>query len=425
MKRRSGAIGPSVAVLLALALLVSMSSGAFAKTKLRYFTWATNASILQEDFIQPFEKLHPDIEIEYEAVGGLTQFYDKLLTYCLAGNPPDLVHMSVGYLYEYAQKGLLVNLEPYFKRDLNPKDFFMEPMMAVRYPSPDRGDLYAVPFAFVLTTAYYNKTMFDNMGVGYPKSSWTYNEMRDMSRRLARDNNGDGQNDQWGFYAGYGYSLLDPIIHAFGGRILDDKFNVRVDEKEAVNAVSFLVDMIYKDRSAPPPTVKGSSTTLFAQGKLGMNIDLNANLDVFRDQASFDWDVALMPQGPAKRAIRLWPDSFAVMSGSKNVDAAWEYIKFVITQKKMDRYSGDRKIPVYRPLAMSREWLQEDQKPDKKVFIESVQYGDPMEFRPRWGDWTNARTATLGPVWRSEQPPEYGLKAWADAIRAALAAPLK
>jgi multiple sugar transport system substrate-binding protein len=278
-----------------------------------------------------------------------------------------------------------------------------------------------MPFAFVVTPLYYNKTIFDRMGVQYPSLSWSWSDVRTAARKLAEDTNGDGVSDQWGFFSSYAYGSMDAVIHSFGGKILDDNYNVKVDEPQAVEAVKFLTDMVLTDGTAPK---SGCMSTLFRQGKLAMGVDLNSNIDIYRQQ-SFDWDVAVLPKGPAKRVVRAWPDSFAIMSGSKNIEAAWKYVRFVTSQKKMDRYTGDRKIPVYRPLAFSREWLQEDQKPNKRVIIESVQYGDPLEFRPRWGEWTDLRNAALAPVWRGEQPPEFGLKKWADGIRAVLASPFQ
>jgi multiple sugar transport system substrate-binding protein len=193
------------------------TQGVAAKTKLRYFTWSDGTTI-KEDWIAPFEKAHPDIQIEYETASWGT-FFTKLLAYCVAGNPPDIIHMSVGYVNEWAAKGLLVDLQPYFNRDLNPRDFFMEPMSAMRYPTVDSGDLYSLPFGITVTSLFYNKSMFDTMGVAYPNSNWSWYDVRDVARRLVKDVNGDGQNDQWGFYPGYGYTNLDPVIHAFGGSV--------------------------------------------------------------------------------------------------------------------------------------------------------------------------------------------------------------
>lgn len=107
--------------------------------ELYYFTWATGANYnyIQEDLIEPFEALHPNIKIHHEAVPG-GEFWDKLPVLIASGQAPDLIHMSVGYIFDYARKGLLENLQPYFDRDLNEDDFFMEPLWNPSKPSGTR-----------------------------------------------------------------------------------------------------------------------------------------------------------------------------------------------------------------------------------------------------------------------------------------------
>src|SRR5690625_4216500 len=114
--------------------------------EVHYFTWATGMSerYIEEDLIAPFEAMHPNIKIIHEPVSG-NEFWDKLPTMIAAGISPDLIHMSVGYVHEYAQKGLLENLQPYFDRDLDMDNFFSQPMKAMRYPNQEHGDLYGMP----------------------------------------------------------------------------------------------------------------------------------------------------------------------------------------------------------------------------------------------------------------------------------------
>ncbi|NLN28042.1 MAG: sugar ABC transporter substrate-binding protein [Firmicutes bacterium] len=418
-RRRSGVV--FVAVLMFGLLLAPAAVWAQEPepVTLRYFTWAGGAAAqhIREDFIEPFQELYPHITIEYEAVS-FGEFFDKLLTYYASGNAPDLMHMSVGYVYDYADMGILLNLQPLFDRDLNEDDFFMEPFKAMRYPSMEGGDLYGIPFAFVMSSFYYNQSMFDQMGLAYPDDTWTWETISEVGKRLTRDTDGDGVIDKWGFYSTYDYKLLEMVIRAFGGRVLDEDFNVVVDQPAAVQATQLLVDMIHVDGIAPPVTADGNR--LFREGNLAMHVTNISDLTSFREVATFDWNVALMPAGPAGRVVRLWPDSFAISSTSQHVEEAWEYIKFVITQTKMDRYSGARKVPVYKALATSPEWLEQDQLPDKMVFIQQVAYGDPLEFRPNWGEWNDARVGALRPAWMGQEPVLTGLQRWAQAIRNAI-----
>lgn len=405
----------------ALTLVLAVQVGAEEKIKLHYFTWATgvNSTYIQEDWIEPFMALHPNIEIVHEAVG-FGEFWDKLPIYIASGNTPDIIHMSVGYVYDYARLGLLENLQPYFDRDLDPSDFFMEPFKAMRYPSMETGDLYGIPYSFLLTSLYYNKDMFDVSGVQYPDETWSWDFLRDVSRKLTRDTDGDGNADKHGFVSQNSYTLFDPMVHAFGGSILNEDYTkVTLDSPEGIAAAEFLVDMIYKDGTA-----RDGGLNLFTNQSVAMAVMSTAELPYERE-IGLNFDVTLVPEGPAQRVVRLWPDSFSIPTASPHKEAAWEFIKYVITREEMDRYSGERKVPVYRSLALSKEWLQPDLMGNKSVFINSILYGHPLEWRPAWGNWDSRLRAELAKAFRGDVAPATAVRQAAQAIQVEIDRALK
>lgn len=409
-------------VLLLLAVLVTSVPATMAqeeKITLHYLTWATSGEDwIREDTIEPFQELHPNIEIQFEAVP-FGEYLDKLVLYIASGNPPDLVHMSVGHLYDLARMGALTNLQPWFDRDLDPDMFFMEAMKAVRYPDMNGGDLYAMPFAFVLTSLYYNKDMFDEAGVAYPDSSWTWETLRQTAPKMTRDRSGDGRNDQWGFWTRPRYDELDVVVHSYGGRLLsDDLKTVEFASPEGIAATNFLVDLMWQDGAAPTPQESRGMGNLLSRGNVAMSMATINSISTLREHSPFDWDVAMIPAGPEKRVVRLWPDSYAIPTGAKHAEAAWEYIKFAVTQETLDRYSGERKVPIYKPLAVSMEWLEADKVPNKMVFIESIQYGDPLEFRPAWDAWNSARDRYLNEAWNGQKDPGVAVMQAAQAMQA-------
>ena len=141
---------------------------------------------------------------------------------------------------------------------------------------------------------------------------------------------------------------------------------------------------------------------------MGMIIENISQISLFR-QSQFDWDVAVMPTGPEKRVVRLWPDSFAISSQSKTSRRLGNTSS---SSLRSVRWTGiaARKVPIYRPLAMSPDWLERDLLPNKMIFIESIAYGDPLEFRPRWGEWNNEKGNALNPAWRGQMAIETAMK---------------
>lgn len=406
--------------LLVVALLLTIVPAAMAQEKitLHYLTWATSGEqMIREDTIEPFQKLYPHIEIEFEAVS-MAEYLDKLIVYHLSGNPPDLVHMSVGHLYDLARMGMLTNLQPWFDRDLDPDLFFMEPMRAVRYPSMDDGDLYAIPFAFVLTSLFYNEDMFDEAGVAYPDASWTWETLRQTAPRMTRDTTGDGQADQWGFWTRPRYDELDVVVHSYGGRMLsEDLRTVEFASPEGIAATRFMIDLMWQDNAAPTPQESRGMGNLLSRGNVAMSMATINSISTLREHSTFNWGVAMVPAGPEKRVVRLWPDSYAIPANAEHKEAAWEYIKFAIQQEELDRYSGERKVPIYKPLAVSREWMELDKVPDKSVFIDSIQYGDPLEFRPAWDAWNKARERYLNEAWMGMKDPGIAVMQAAEAMQ--------
>ena len=73
-----------------------------------------------------------------------------------------------------------------------------------------------------------------------------------------------------------------------------------LDSDEAEAAVQFLVDLMWKHQVSPSPQIYHGLGNMFETGMAAMAIGNMADLDVYRRIDSFDWDVAMVPGGPAK-----------------------------------------------------------------------------------------------------------------------------
>ena len=54
------------------------------------------------------------------------------------------------------------------------------------------------------------------------------------------------------------------------------------------------------------------------------------------------------------------------------------------------------------------------------IFIQQVPYGHPLEFRPNWGVWDGAGRRRFAPAFLGQEPIEFGMQRWAQAIRNAV-----
>jgi multiple sugar transport system substrate-binding protein len=100
---------------------------------------------------------------------------------------------------------------------------------------------------------------------------------------------------------------------------------------EAIEALQYLQDLVYKDKVAPTPaqaTVLADQGGDFGSGKVALYVDGAWDVVSFRGIDRFTWDIALLPTGPKGRPSPFWIGGPMIAKQSKNPDAAWEWSKW-------------------------------------------------------------------------------------------------
>jgi len=124
------------------------------------------------DVEKEYEEAHPNVDIEF--VPNIPTGYEEwLVTQMSGGTSPEIVWYQRGYIARDYQKGWFVNLDPYLAEP-NPyapeyktwKDLFQPPVIASG-TAPD-GHIYMITGDIVGTGFFYNKTLFDKLGLKEP-----------------------------------------------------------------------------------------------------------------------------------------------------------------------------------------------------------------------------------------------------------------
>ncbi|HOM54899.1 MAG TPA: extracellular solute-binding protein, partial [Thermotogota bacterium] len=99
--------GNWIRVIIAVLLILALSTAAFGKTKLRVTTWAgAEEAALDESIIAEFMRLNPDYEVVYEAVAS-DNYYQKILTDIGAGTPPDVILLDAEMIPKFFEGDFL------------------------------------------------------------------------------------------------------------------------------------------------------------------------------------------------------------------------------------------------------------------------------------------------------------------------------
>ena len=284
-----------------------------------------------------FGRLFPDINVTIEAApAGRDQ---QMLADMASGAAPDVFDTWRDDVVKYADRGQVLDLTALVERDLSADDiadYFPWQWRDFVLPS---GVRFGMPKYVNLMVVWCNLDLFEEAGLAPPDETWTHDTYADAARRLTRR---DGeQTTTWGLY--YPAFALDRFfykVEAWGGHVVDpeDPTHAAFDSDEALAAAEWARALTFDDGANArrdllfPGGGGGVADTInrFAAGQLAMVED---GFYPFSTAAGvgdrFRWGYAPIPLGPAGRRSLGTADGFAIWSGTKSPDAAWELAKFL------------------------------------------------------------------------------------------------
>lgn len=297
-----------------------------------------------------FHELHPDIEVEYIQFANFSDYLVKVPVMVAAGTAPDIVPVSYRVGVDWARQGLLYPLDDLIAQDseFNMNDYFPDAFSAYRTEpgsyAAGKGPLYAIPTTFQAPgMMVYNINLFDEAGLAYPDTSWTWETELEALRKLTR-RGADGSLTQVGMPipSGFEAHYFQRVWQA-GGEVIDaDYSKARSDQPPAVSALQWLVDLVHVYG------VASNEVGSFARGNVGISYEGQWQLNVGRwwnkEIVPFEWGVGPNPKHPVTglRTFAARPDGLGISKTSKNVEAAWTYLKYRVGPIGMDAQARPR-----------------------------------------------------------------------------------
>ena len=310
-------------------------AAANGKVQLVYQDWRTDwFPPMAQEMLDQFHELHPHIRVFYTP--DPDDLEEKMLTDMQAGTAPDVFQGCCAFFPIWAQHGHTLDLRPYVEADLDQATLTdWDPAQYQAFFTRD-GHQYGLPKYHGALALYYNKDIFDEVGVTYPDETWTHDDYLTAMRRLAVDRNGDGQIDRWGSMFDVSWERIQVHVNAWGGHFVDpaDPTQCRMGDPAALEAMEWLRARVWDDHvMASFLDVQNLETRqAFIMGKLAMVEDGSWALKDILTNAGFRLGVAPMPAGPVRRATLATTDGFGIYAGTKHPEAAWELVKFLVSR---------------------------------------------------------------------------------------------
>ncbi|MBC7282199.1 extracellular solute-binding protein [Hoeflea sp.] len=194
--------------------------------------------------------------------------HDQLTTRFVAGNPPDIAHISARFMFGFADSGFLEPLDERLAEIGWNEDDFIAPQQQMKRNDKVYGQLL-LGYAWGL---FYNQAMLEAAGVAVPT---TPEEFVAAAKALTLDTDGDGRIDQYGFpfvtdQSSQTYFALTYLLAGLGhGWTSDGALIARDDLREAIAMTAELIEV----EATPVGLGSNEMRQLFWQGRAAMYID--------------------------------------------------------------------------------------------------------------------------------------------------------
>lgn len=315
------------------------------------------------------------------------------------------------WLPEFAEKGFIIDLTG--KIDAKDKsDFAGGALDTVSW----NGKIFALPIIVHNCAMYYRTDLFEAAGLSAAPATW--DEYRAFAKKLTNKDAG-----VWGtLIAGKRNIEASTRLHAFiqqaGGDILDASKKPTIDSDAGHKALEFMTAVEFTDQSAPPGVLELSDAQgMWLDGKLAMlpvwpylySLSKDAKQSKVVGKVKID-----VPPGNPNRVATAYSWGFCAAAGSKNPDAAVEWVKWSTGTDMLAAFGKTWINPVPRASAIAKVQADADLSADDKAaiaaFAKSAAGSKTMNMVPQYSELLDVLGIVISNTMSKAMSPDDALK---------------
>lgn len=222
------------------------------------------------------------------------QYWTMLEAGATGGSLPDVFWMHSNMIDQYADYDMLLDLSDAIEEKEIDMGSFPEELVTL-YQDGD-GKQVGMPKDMDTTALWYNKTMFDEAGIAYPDSTWTWDMFRDAAQKLTKD---DGSQYGAVFKPSANQESYYNLIYDWGGYVIsEDGKTSGWDDPKTIEAMQY-IEQLNADGSMPDYTTvaENDPIALLQSGKVAMAMLGSWHLSSMADNeyALENLDCAVLP----------------------------------------------------------------------------------------------------------------------------------
>jgi multiple sugar transport system substrate-binding protein len=224
---------------------------------------------------------------------------------------------------------ILIDQDRSFNRD----DFYPGTLKAFS----DTGKVYAIPSGLDPWVMFYNKDLFDQYNVPYPKEGWTWDDFLAIASALTHSD-----------IKSFGFTTLpnspDPFFFLMqhGGKLVDDSGRPTFLDPLNIESMEWYTRLFSSNEVALSPKRANeifgysneSTWVAIYKGNVGMwtgNLSQRGGMNQTNNPWKFSWGVAPLPKDQVAFTGASY-EGLAISAKSQNQDASWKWITFLSKQ---------------------------------------------------------------------------------------------
>lgn len=335
---------------------------------------------LIDDLCAQYHEENPNITVTPIYAGSYADTRTKVQAAIKGGNIPDLAIMFSIDLYSLLAMDAIADIDSFCTTEEDQEwlnGFYDGFMMNSR----DGETTYGIPWQRSTIVLYYNKDAFEAAGLDPEQPPTTWDELYEDAQKLTITEN--GQTTQYGIQIpsdGYAYWMLQTFcVQQDGFNLMNDTgTETYYDDDRTATGLKFWKSLS-EDGSQPSGIVAWATTPSdFLEGKTAMMYHTTGNLTNVKNNATFDFGVAMLPENESFGSPT-GGGNFYIFKGvsEERQQAAFDFIKWMTDDERVAQWSIDTGYVATRPSAYETDRMKKyaEEFPYCLVARDQLEYG--------------------------------------------------
>ena len=298
-----------------------------------------------QNLTDEFTAQNPNITVTLQNQSSYQDLQQKITA--TVASPKDLPTLTQAYpdwMFNPREEGLVTDLTPYIENETIGFDNYEDILPSLREANTIDGKIYALPFNKSTEVLWYNKTLFDELGLKVPT---TYEELAEVSKTIYEKKG----------IAGAGFDTLNTYYTTFlksEGVSYDNNFDVT--SEESAKAFNYYLEGVKEGYFRIAGTDKYLSGP-FGNGTVAMYVGSNAGENFVKQGVDGKFEIGVAPY-PTNASLQQGTDLYVFSTATaEQKTAAYEYLKFLTTTENQIKWaSATGYMPVRQSAIESEEY---------------------------------------------------------------------